>query len=108
MNQYSKSKGICRICGREMIDEAGSIDQHHFIPKCRGGVTKEYIHQVCHQKIHSLWTVKQLEKEFSDPEIIVQQPEIQSFLSWIQKKDVLFYERTISSNIKRKNKGRGL
>lgn len=106
MNQF-QNKGACCICGRDMFDDGFSIDQHHFIPKSRGGLEKKFIHRVCHQKIHSLWTVKQLEKEFSDPDVIIQQPEIQTFLTWIMKKDPLFYEKTVSSNAKKQKKGRG-
>ena len=110
MNKYPQFefKGLCGICGREMYNDAHqSIDQHHFVPKSRGGLEKHYIHKVCHQKIHSLWTVKELEKEYSDPEIIKNNPLMESFLVWIQKKDPLFYEKTVSSNAKKPKKRRG-
>ena len=110
MKQYPQYefKGSCVICGRDMYNDAHqSIDQHHFIPKSRGGIEKLYIHKVCHQAIHAFWTVKELEQQYSDPEVIKSQDVIQPFLAWIKKKDPLFYEKTISSNEKKRKKRRG-
>lgn len=82
----------------------GSIDEHHFIPKSRGGKEKTFIHRICHRFIHSQWTEKQLEKEFSDPAIIIQTPEAQKFIKYVSKKHPSFYDLTISSNNKRRKK----
>ncbi len=87
-------KGICPICRREMYDDGKSINRHHFIPKCRKGRAQEYVHTVCHNTIHSIWTEKELEREFSDPETINANEEIQKFIKWIQKRDPLFYIKT--------------
>lgn len=98
-------KGICPICDREMYNEAGSIDRHHFVPKCKGGKLTELVHVVCHRKIHSLFTEAQCAKEYSDPELVRAHPEIQKFIQWISKKEPLFndYSKTHKA-IKRKRK----
>lgn len=98
------NKGDCPICDREMIDDGKSINRHHFIPKSRGGKEQEYVHTICHNKIHSIWTEKQLEKEFSDPEVIKDNPEMKVFINWIKKKDPLFYISTKDSNKKYKRR----
>ncbi len=94
---------ICCICGRVMFHD-GSIDEHHFVPKSRGGKSKHFIHKVCHRFIHSQWTEKELEVEYSCPETIKATPEAQKFISFISKKDPSFYDLTISSNEKRRKK----
>lgn len=96
-------KGLCPICDREMYT-GSSINRHHFIPKSRGGKVQEYIHTLCHNKIHSLWTEKQLELEYSDPDLIRNHPDMQVFIAWIKKKDPLFYIKTKTSNSKKRRK----
>lgn len=92
--------GMCPICDREMW-EGSSIDKHHFIPKCRGGKASEYLHKICHRKIHSIWSEKELEKEFNDPNIILQNEEIQKFVKWVAKKSPDFYDKTKQHNRKK-------
>jgi hypothetical protein len=98
--------GKCPICDRDMYDDGKSINRHHFIPKSRGGKEQEHCHKICHNKIHSLWTEKELELEFSDPEKIKENEEMKIFINWIKKKDPLFYISTKDSN-QRKSKRRG-
>lgn len=99
-------KGKCPICDRDMFDDGKSINRHHFVPKSRGGKEQFYTHTICHNKIHSLWTEKELEQEFSDPERIKENTEMQTFIKWIKNKDPLFYLTTKDSNT-RKHKRRG-
>jgi len=84
--------GICPICDRDMW-KGPSIDKHHFIPKCKGGKDSEFLHKICHRKIHSLWTEKELEKEYNDPNKVCSHEEIQKFIKWIEKKEPDFYDR---------------
>lgn len=100
-------EGICPICDREMYNDGKSINRHHFVPKSRGGKEQFFTHKICHNMIHSLWTEKELELEYSDSEKIKSHTEIQKFIKWIQKKDPLFYLATKDSKtrkIKRKGK----
>ncbi len=92
--------GICPICDREMW-KGSSIDKHHFIPKCRGGKETEYLHKVCHRKIHSIWTEKELEKEFNDPNKIVLHDEIVKFIRFVSKKEPDYYDRNEVHNRKK-------
>ncbi len=77
-----------------MLDDGFSINRHHFIPKSRGGREMEYCHRICHDMLHRTWSNKELEKEFSDPEKIKADPRMQTFITWIQKKEPQFYIRS--------------
>lgn len=80
--------------------KGNSIDKHHFVPKCRGGNKTQYLHKICHRKIHSIWTEKELEKEFNDPNKVCTHPEMEKFIKWVKKKEANFYDKNI--NHKRK------
>lgn len=102
---YSKFefKGKCPICERDMYDAFGSIDKHHFIPKCKGGKETTLIHLVCHRKVHSLFTEAECAKEYSDPELVKAHPEMQKFIKWISKKEPTYVDHSKDSQ-ERKNK----
>ena len=78
-----------------------SIDKHHMVPKCRGGKETEYLHKICHRKIHSIWTEKELEKEYNDSEKIKEHEEMQNFIKWVNKKEPDFYDRNERHNRKK-------
>lgn len=87
--------GTCSICDRGMV--AGiSADDHHWIPQSKGGKKgpKSTIHRICHDKIHSVWSEKELARTFNNPEAIRKAPEMQEFLSWVQNKRPDFYMPT--------------
>ena len=82
--------------------KGSSVNKHHFLPKCKGGKDSEFVHRVCHTKIHSLFTESELAKEYNDPEKVVSHPEMQKFILWIKKKEPDFYDRTVKHNRKKK------
>lgn len=77
------------------------MDRHHFVPKCKGGRLAELLHKVCHRKIHSIWTEKELEREFNDADKIKSHPEMQKFIEWVSKKSPDFYDKNEQHNRKR-------
>jgi len=93
--------GDCPICGREML-KGDWVDRHHFLPKCRGGKETEYLHKICHRKIHSIFTEKELEKEYNNAEIVKNHPEIIKFVKWVSKKEPNFYDSTVTHKRKRR------
>lgn len=93
--------GQCPICDRDMI-KGPSIDKHHFIPKCKGGKDTLYVHRVCHNKIHKTFTEKELANEYNDPNKVCSHSIMQLFIKWIQKKDPEYYDRSETSNRKKK------
>jgi hypothetical protein len=93
--------GNCPICDREMW-EGTSIDKHHFLPKCRGGKETEYVHKICHRKIHATFSEKELEKEYHNPELVKSHPEMQKFISWVSNKSPDFYTKNYTNNRKKR------
>lgn len=97
-----KELGNCPICDRELI-KGNSIDDHHFIPKSKGGKPSDKItlHKVCHQKLHATFTNKELEIDLNTPEKCREHPEIKKFIKWISKKHPEFKNKNIISNRKK-------
>tara|TARA_B100002019_G_C21058395_1_gene492851 strand:+ start:195 stop:488 length:294 start_codon:yes stop_codon:yes gene_type:complete len=91
----------CLICDRELIT-GNSVDEHHFIPKSRGGKSgdKILIHKICHQKLHSTFTNKELEKEYNTPEKCKEHKEIKKFIKWVSKKHPEYYSKNSQSKRK--------
>lgn len=101
----STSLGSCPLCGREMI--AGpSVDRHHLIPVSRGGTETEHMHRVCHSKIHHTFSEKQLEKEFSSVERLLENDDIQKFVAWVQKKHPEFIDGNDDTRARKKRRRR--
>lgn len=102
-SQLYEFKGKCPICDRDMYNAFSSIDRHHFVPKCKGGRETELIHVICHRKIHSLFTEAECAKEYSDPSLVKNHPEIKKFIHWVSKKDPFFNDQhKVHSNRKKK------
>lgn len=92
MSKEPEIVGQCPICDRDMW-KGPSIDKHHMVPKCKGGKATEYLHKICHRKIHSIWTEKELEREFNNADKIREHEEIQKFIKFISKKEPDFYDK---------------
>lgn len=93
----------CPLCNRELGDI--NIDEHHLIPKTFKGKETIALHKICHRKIHATFTERELAKRYFTIEAIVQHPEIQKFVAWVQKKQLDFYDCSIES-VERKSKRR--
>ena len=78
-----ETKGPCPLCGEEMYR---NLDFHHLVPKARGGKKKHKLHKVCHRKIHSAFSNKQLERELNTWEKLKEQQEIITYVEWVKKK----------------------
>jgi len=96
-----KVVGKCPICDRDLI-EGPSIDKHHFFPKCKGGKETEFVHKVCHSKIHSLFTEKELEKYYYTAERIKENEDMKKFIIWVSKKEPTFKSKNKKSNKKKR------
>jgi hypothetical protein len=96
---------ICVICKRELPEDPHYSDEHHLIPKSKKGKDTVLIHRLCHNKIHSIWTEKELADYYNTPERIREHPEMRKFIKWFSKKPIDFYVKTKDSN-DRKSKRR--
>ncbi len=81
--------GECAICGRKLIT-GKSINEHHLIPKTYKGTETIVLHVVCHTKIHSVFSEKELLQHYHTPERLREHTEIEKFISWVKNKDPEF------------------
>ena len=90
----------CPLCGRPL--GTVNIDRHHLIPKSFKGTAQFAIHKICHRKIHSVLTEKELFKAFHRWETLRAHPEIAAFIVWVAKKEPGFFSRTYTTNAKKR------
>lgn len=105
LNLEEDSLGECPLCKREML-KSKKVSKHHLVPKSHKGKDTLYLHDICHQKIHSVFTEKQLAKEYNNVEALLLNQEIQKFVDWVKKKPIDFFvisRDTNNRNKKRKN-----
>jgi hypothetical protein len=81
----------CPLCTREL--GSANVDEHHLVPKTFKGKEKEKLHRVCHTKIHSVFTERELANFYHTWERIKTHPEIGKFVEWVKKKPIDFYDR---------------
>lgn len=85
MHDDKEILGPCPLCGRDMI-EGVSVNKHHLMPKSLGGRDMYWIHVVCHSKIHSVFTLRELQHHYHTFERLREHEEIQKFVKWVRKK----------------------
>jgi hypothetical protein len=92
---------VCPICQRTIADPAS---WHHLIPVSEKGKYSEQVllHQICHDKIHSLFTEKELAKSDNTIEKLLTHEEIQKFVKWVCKQPDNFYDKNKTSKTKEK------
>lgn len=97
-----KNVFTCKICDREMIHH---IEEHHLVPRCFKGKQTIDIHRICHRKIHSVLTEKELETTYNTVEALREHPEIAKFREWVAGKHPDFVvDFKMSANMKSKKR----
>lgn len=91
---------LCPLCGR-VLGEA-NIDRHHLVPKTFKGKEQFPIHKICHRKIHSAFTERELLQTYHTWDALRSHDEIRTFIDWVAKKPSDFYTRTYTSNKKKR------
>lgn len=76
--------GKCDICGRDLI-KGKTVNLHHLIPKTYKGTVTIPIHTICHSKIHSVFTEKELRDYYHTPERLREHEQIAKFIKWVRK-----------------------
>jgi len=64
------------------------------IPRSKGGRETVEHHRVCHSKIHSVLSIKQLNSELCSIDDLNEHDEIRKFINWLDGKPPQFYKRT--------------
>ncbi len=93
--------GPCPLCGRPMI-EGSSVNEHHLVPKSLKGRDTITIHRICHSKIHSVFTERELYTHYHTVERLREHDEITKFIKWVRKQDPEFVGRNRWTNDKRR------
>lgn len=95
----------CALCQRELIS-GPSIDEHHLIPKLKGGKKgpKVTIHKVCHRFIHATFTEGELARTYNTIEVLLSHESIQKFVRWIAKKQPDYMDSIVESKDKKKKR----
>ncbi|GGO92441.1 HNH endonuclease [Stakelama pacifica] len=81
----------CALCGRPL---GKRIEQHHIVPKSRGGRETVAVHPICHRTIHAALTNAELAGSHQGLAAVRIVPEIARFLRWIADKPPDFHART--------------
>ena len=93
---------ICLLCKRGILPGFGS--KHHLIPESRGGKETIPLHDICHSKIHHVFTEKELEKSYNTIEKLLEHEEIQRFVKWISKQPLNFIDKNKDTKIRKEQR----
>jgi hypothetical protein len=83
----------CALCDRPVVP-GPSADEHHLVPRSQGGRDKTLIHRICHRKIHSVFSERELAERFNTWAALRAHPEIASFIRWVAGKPPTFYDNS--------------
>ncbi len=89
----------CPLCERPIPQS--QRDEHHLVPRLKGGKLTQTMHRICHRQIHALFTETELARQYNSAEALLEHPEVQKFVAWVRKKPDDFYESSKMSNRKR-------
>jgi hypothetical protein len=81
----------CELCGRPL---GARVEKHHLVPRSRGGSETVNVHPICHRKIHSLLSERELAAEFATVSALRAHPEIARFVKWVARRPPDFHRRT--------------
>lgn len=95
----------CPICKRELGDDL-NWNSHHLIPKTFKGSETVDIHRICHNKLHSVFSERELVKYYYTIDRIMENKEMQKYAKWISNKPIDFYTKTKDSTIRNKKRRR--
>ena len=92
---------VCGLCGRPLVP-GPTINRHHLIPKTYGGAETVWMHAICHSKIHSLFSERELRDHFHTFDALLAHEEIQKFVRWVRKKEPTYYVRNRTHHRRRR------
>lgn len=85
---------ICPLCGRTLTPP---YNRHHLLPLSKGGkgTATIFLHKICHDKIHAVFTEMELKRHYNSIERLQQHPEMAAFIKWVRKKEPEYYDKSI-------------
>lgn len=94
----------CPICRREMPES--TFSEHHLIPKTFKGKETVTLHMICHNKLHSSISEREMLKYYNTIERLLGHEEIQKFVKWVSKKDPEYYDGSKETKARKKKRRR--
>jgi 5-methylcytosine-specific restriction endonuclease McrA len=91
---------LCPLCGRPL--GTANIDRHHLVPKTFKGRAQFPIHKICHRKIHSVFTEKELFRTYHTWDKLRENDDIRTFIEWVARRAPEFYTTTATANSKKR------
>lgn len=88
----------CKICNREL---GNVIDEHHWVPRTFKGKEKDFLHKICHRKLHSVFTEREMLHYYNTVERCLEHEDMKKFVKWVQKKPINFYDSSKDTNIRK-------
>jgi hypothetical protein len=82
---------VCPLCGRELIP-GPSVNEHHMIPRSHRGRETTRMHRICHNKIHAVFSERELAQYYHTVERLLESDEIRKFVVWVRRKHPTFYD----------------
>lgn len=64
------------------------------MPKSQGGRQTVVLHRICHRKIHSVLTEREIARDYASIEALRVHPEIAAFIRWVGRKPAVYYAPT--------------
>jgi hypothetical protein len=87
----SPTSPACPICLRPL---GSRREKHHLVPRSEGGRETVEVHPICHRKIHSVLTERELATGYATPDALRTHPEIAAFVKWVARRPPDFHRRT--------------
>ena len=82
---------LCALCQRPL---GSRVEEHHPVPKSRGGSETVPVHPICHRVIHAHVSNHELAARYADFDELRAREDIQRFLRWIAGKPADFHAPT--------------
>lgn len=82
---------LCPLCDRPV--PPSQQDAHHWVPKSKGGRDTALLHRICHRQVHALFTETELARDHPTAQALRAQPEVATFVAWVQTKPDDFFEK---------------
>lgn len=74
----------CPLCNRVVPEEYW--EKHHLIPKSKGGKNTVHVCVSCGDMVHKLIPLNLLKTQYNTVEKLLQNPDVQNWVKWVQKK----------------------
>ncbi len=98
--KLDSDEAMCPLCGRPL--GTMNVDRHHLVPRTYKGKEQFPIHRICHRKIHSVLTERELRDHYHTWEALRRHEDICAFIKWVARKPPGYYSRTETAKRKKR------